>query len=214
MRHLFKTFGHTFFISIFILSAVVTNRVAANEDPATLIDTSVKKLFSEFTESRVQLESNKQELFALVDNTASPLFDFGYISKLVLGKNWKKATDVQKTEFAEEFKDLLIVTYATALFQYTGNEKMIFGETEFREKKSTQFAKVNTEVTLSAGGNPIPVVYDMILRDQQDWKIYNLTVGDLNMVLNYRSVIQSSIHREGLDGMITMMKENNRKSYQ
>ena len=214
MTRFLKPITTTLFLAVLLLSTGTASRAAANGDPATQIDATVKQLFGEFTDSRAELEANKAELFKLVDRIASPLFDFGYIARLVMGKNWKNASDGQKTEFAEEFKNLLIVTYATALFQYTGKEQMNFGETVYREKKGVQFAKVNTEVIISEGGKSVPAVYDMILRDAKDWKIYNLTVGDLNMVLNYRSVLQSSIHSEGLDGTIAMMKENNNRSYQ
>jgi len=165
---------------------------ATNDDPAAVIDSTVQSLFDEFTASRERLELNKTELFVLVNDIASPLFDFN---------------------FAIEFKRLLIVTYATALFQYTGKETMSFGETGFREKKGVKLAKVNTEVFINEGA-PISVVYDMIKKADGEWKIYNLTVGDLNMVLNYRNVIQSSIQSDGLDALILSMKENNQKHYQ
>ena len=186
---------------------------ATNDDPAIVIDSTVKNLLDEFTASRAQLESNKADLFVLVNDLASPLFDFNYISKLVLAKSWKTASEQQKEDFAVEFKKLLIVTYATALFQYTGEETMSFGETGFREKKGVKLAKVNTEVFINDGA-PVSVVYDMIKKPDGQWKVYNLTVGDLNMVLNYRNVVQSSIQSDGLDALILSMKENNKKHYQ
>jgi len=186
--------------------------IRAADDPAAVIDQAVQSLIGEFTSSRSELEGNNQAVYELVDRVAGPLFDFGYISKLVMGKTWKSASDVQKQEFATEFKRLLIVTYATALFQYTGNEAMTFGETKIKEKKGRRFATVNTEVTVNEGG-PIPVVYSMVENADSDWKVYNLTVGDLNMVINYRNVIQSSIHSEGLDGTIASMKANNDRNY-
>ena len=89
---------------------------------------------------------------------------------------------------------------------------MEFGETKIKEKKGVKFGTVNTEVTINDGA-PIPVVYSMLQHPDQDWKIYNLTVGSLNMVLNYRNVIQSSIHSDGLDKVISDIKENNDKNY-
>ena len=195
--------------SLFLVTA---NYSHANEDPAAAIDLTVQTLLTEFTDSRDELESEKSELFDLVDRVAGPLFDFDYISKLVLAKSWKSASTQQRTEFAQEFKKLLIVTYATALFRYTGDEGMTFGDTKIKEKKGIKFAKVHTKVNINKGP-PIAVVYDMIFGSSGSWKIYNLTVGDLNMVLNYRSVIQSSVHSVGLDGMISSMKENNQKNY-
>ncbi|WP_424946329.1 MlaC/ttg2D family ABC transporter substrate-binding protein [Candidatus Spongiihabitans sp.] len=197
------------------LTLFATPQAGANDDPALIVEKTVNSLLEEFSEKRDQLEGNNSDLFELVDEIASPLFDFDYISKLVLAKNWKKASAQQRREFADEFKRLLIVTYATALFQYTGNETVEFGESAVKEKKGVRFGTVNTAVSLSEQG-AMPVVYSLIQDDRRDdshqWKIYNLTVGSLNMVLNYRAVIQALIHRDGLDGMIAGIKDNNDKN--
>ncbi len=199
------------------LTLFATPQAGANDDPAIIIEKTVNSLLEEFSEKRDQLEGNNRDLFELVDRIASPLFDFDYISKLVLAKSWKKASVQQRQEFADEFKRLLIVTYATALFRYTGNETVEFGESAVKEKKGVRFGTVNTSVSINEQGS-IPVVYSLIQDDRRDdshqWKIYNLTVGSLNMVLNYRAVFQSIIHREGLDGMIAGIKDNNDKNYE
>ena len=202
----------TFFSLILGAGMFLSPAGHTNDDPALLVENTVQSLFKEFTGSRSELEGDNPALFSLVDRVASPLFDFDYISKLVLAKSWKSANEGQRDEFAREFKRLMIVTYATALFKYTGNEAMTFGETEIREKKGIQFAKVNTEVTINEG-DPIPVIYSLIKDQDKGWKIYNLTVGSLNMVINYRNVIQSSIHSDGLDGTIASMKTNNDNNY-
>lgn len=198
------------------LMLFATPQADANDDPAILVEKTVNSLLEEFSEKRDQLESNHRDLFELVNRIASPLFNFDYISKLVLANSWKKASARQRQEFADEFKRLLIVTYATALFQYTGNETVEFGESAVKEKKEVRFGTVNTLVSINEQGS-IPVVYSLIQDDRRDdrhqWKIYNLTVGSLNMVLNYRAVFQSIIRREGLDGMIASIKDNNNKNY-
>ena len=194
-------------IAISQFSIVLAND---SDDPSAVVEKTVTELLDEFVAKRDQLETNNKDLFELVDRIASPLFDFNYISRLVLAKSWKKASELQRLQFAEEFKNLIIVTYATALFRYTGDETMVFGETGIKERQGVKFGTVNTEVTIS-GGPPISVVYALIKKPDETWKIYNLTVGDLNMVLNYRNVIQSTIHNDGLDGMIASMKENNEK---
>lgn len=201
-----------FITGLIILSWLVVPVTKANEDPAAIVEQTVNQLFGEFSEKRQHFEGNNKDLFNLVDRIVSPLFDFDYISKLVLAKSWKKASEQQRSDFADEFKRLIIVTYATALFSYTGNETMDFGDSVIKERKGVKFGTVNTEVSINDGA-PIPVVYSMIQDENQQWKIYNLTVGSLNMVLNYRNVIQSTVHNEGLEGMITTMKANNEKNY-
>ncbi|WP_423909559.1 MlaC/ttg2D family ABC transporter substrate-binding protein [Candidatus Spongiihabitans sp.] len=214
-KHSFQI-QHLLAVFAISLTLFATPQAHANDDPAIIVEKTVNALLEEFSKKRDQLEGNNRDLFELVNRIASPLFDFDYISKLVLAKSWKKANARQRQAFADEFKRLLIVTYATALFQYTGNETVEFGESDVKEKKGVRFGTVNTAVSIGEQGS-IPVVYSLIQDNRRDdrhqWKIYNLTVGSLNMVLNYRAVIQSLIHREGLDGMIAGMKENNDKNY-
>ena len=203
-----------FFAAVFVAMMGVQMPASADQTPQETIEKSITALLDEFVSQKASLQADKKKLYALVDEGASPLFDFDYISKLVLAKNWKSASEDQRTRFAFEFKRLLVVTYATALFQYTGDEKMTFEGTEIKERKGKRFAKVNSQVALQKG-SPIPVKYDMIQDPEKnnDWRIYNLSVGSLNMALNYRKVIQSSIASEGLEGVIASMKANNDKNY-
>ena len=184
----------------------------ANENPELLIESTVQNLLETFTAQKDELADDKQKLFQLVDNIALPLFDFQRISKLVLAKNWKKANETQRDEFGEEFKKLLIGTYATALFQYTGNEKMVFKSTKISEKKGRKFATVESEVTLSSGPG-IPVNYSMMLSKDGDWKIYNMNIAGLNMVTSYRKTYAAAISSQGIDGLIQSMKETNARNY-
>ena len=110
------------------------------------------------------------------------------------------------TEATETFAWAREIDWTESSPHLRAAEKMV------KEKKGRRFATVNTEVTINDGG-PIPVVYSMMENADSGWKVYNLTVGDLNMVINYRNVIQSSIHSEGLDGTIASMKENNDRNY-
>lgn len=199
-------------IAAWLLAMLMVTPALAAAKPDVVIETTVQQLLDEFTAQKDSLGKDKQQLFALVDRIALPLFDFQRISKLVLAKNWKKANDVQRTDFATEFKRLLIGTYATALFQYTGNEKMIFTSTSIKEKKGRQFATVKSEVSLASGPG-IPVNYSLILDNQGEWKIYNMDIAGLNMVTSYRKTYGSAIRTQGLDGLITSMRETNERNY-
>ena len=85
-------------------SLVVTPVLSSNENPAALVEQTVQSLLNEFAENRTELEGNTRDLYDLVDRVAAPLFDFDYISKLVLAKSWKGASEEQRAEFAVEFK--------------------------------------------------------------------------------------------------------------
>lgn len=181
---------------------------SAESDPALIIESAVQQILDEFTARREELTDDKPALYDMVDRVTRPHFDFDKISKLVLAQEWKTATPEQRTAFGEEFRTLLIRTYATALFQYTGKEKMVFTGSEIKERRGVKTASVNSEVTLSEGPG-IPVNYSMIQDDQKDWKIYNMVIAGVNMVTSYRKTYGSSIRSLGLDGLIDSMRKAN-----
>ena len=184
----------------------------ALEEPHVLIEKTVQSLLDEFTSQREALEADKRELYALVDRVAAPLFDLKRISKLVLANHWKQASPQQREEFTEEFKKLLIGTYATALFNYTGDEKITFTGSEITERKGRKSAVVRSEITLSGGQPPVPVDYWLLLGKDERWRIYNLEVAGLNLITNYRNTYAAAISGLGMDGVIDSMKQVNAKS--
>ena len=183
---------------------------SATEKPHRMIEQAVHTLLDEFTSRREWFEADKGELFELVERVAVPLFDFKRITKLVLARNWRQASAQQRDEFGTEFKKLLIGTYAIALFQYTGDERIIFTDSEITERKGRKFAVAHSEVAIS-NAPPIAVDYALILGKDGDWKIYNLTIGGINMITNYRNTYASAIGNLGLDGVIESMKIANAK---
>lgn len=189
-----------------MLSSATAAAQAMPEEPQALIERAVDELLGQFTARRAELESDQQALFALVDQVASPLFDFERIAKLVLAKNWRRADDAQRAAFQRAFRKLLIATYATALHKYSGDERMTFTASKITERKGRKFAQVSSEVTLADGAEPIAVEYALLLGKDGGWKIYNLTVGSLNMIVNYRNTYAAAIGERGLDGVIDEMK--------
>jgi len=210
-----KKFSRRGFLKTVAISIAVTSylpgghaRASAETDPAVIIETAVQELLDEFTARRDELKNDKAALYDMVDRVTRPHFDFEKISKLVLAQEWKTATPEQREAFGEEFRTLLIRTYATALFQYTGKEKMVFTGSDIKERRGVKTASINSEVTLSEGPG-IPVSYSMILDGGDSWKIYNMVIAGVNMVTSYRKTYGSSIRSLGLDGLIESMRKAN-----
>jgi len=179
---------------------------AAADEPQVAIEMAVEKLLAQFTARRDELEADKRALFALVDEVASPLFDFERIAKLVLAQNWRRADDAQRAEFQDAFRQLLIATYATALHQYSGDERMTFTASKVTERRGRKFAQVQSEITLADGAPPIAVEYSLLQGKDGAWKIYNLSVGSLNMIINFRNTYAAAVGERGLDGVIEDMR--------
>ncbi|MCY4050240.1 MAG: ABC transporter substrate-binding protein [Gammaproteobacteria bacterium] len=197
-------------MTLCIVLAIGSGPSYAEDDPTILLDQTIQLALQEFIKSKDRLVDDTSAFLALLDRTIVPLFDFDRIARLVLAKHWKMASQQQRDEFAIEFKRLMIATYSSALFKYDGRQFIRILGAEIKEKKQRILATVRTELVFGNGTSPVPVDYFMI-RTSEDgpWKIYNLSVAGLNMVINYRGVFQSSILEKGLTETIDSMRKSN-----
>ena len=179
---------------------------ASNALPHEIIETSIKHLLSEFDMKRAELEADNEKLFQLVEDIVVPQIDVPIVSRLVLAKHWRTASEEQRLGFTEQFKVLLIRTYATALFKYTGKEEMIVSPAKF--KPEDRKARVKTEVQLP-GSSPIEVNYSLLKNQDGQWKIYDVTIDGISLVKNYRVAYGEAVTAKGLDVLISEMKAKN-----
>ena len=145
------------------------------------------------------------KIFALAEEKILPNFNFDKVSRLVLGKNWTKATPEQKTAFQSEFRTLLIRTYATALSKYK-NQTIEYKPLRLAEGANT--ASVKTAI-VQPGGQPIAV--DYALEKKADaWKVYDIVIEGVSLVTNYRGQFAQEIRQNGLDSLIKKLGDKNK----
>lgn len=194
--------------SIFLLLWLGLSAAAsAAVQPDELVRQTTNELLSKFTQNREALKADKEKLFAMVNEIVVPHFDIDRMSRYVLGKYWRDATDEQKKQFIEEFKTQLVRTYGTALFEYTGEQDIIYKP--FHHEEGDRQAIVSTEVPRPDGPN-IPVEYKMINNDGK-WQVYDVVIENLSTVQNYRAQYGTVVNARGLDGLIASLTEKNQK---
>lgn len=186
-----------------LAACVCWGPVFAGVAPDVLVKETTEKVLSELTANRAALQADVNLLYELVDRIVLPHFDFESMSKLVLGKYWKQADDLQRAKFQEEFKSLLVRTYATALFEYTG-QKIVYKP--FREKKGSDKALVQTEF-VPDDGPAIPVDYALRQGDDGTWRVYDVRIDEISMVTNYRTSYGRIIESKGINTLIASLSE-------
>ena len=149
---------------------------------------------------------NQEKLFALAQEKILPNFNFDKVSRLVLGKNWTKATPDQKTGFQAEFKSLLIRTYATALSKYK-NQSIEYAPLRMADGAMT--ATVKTSI-VQPGGQPIAVNYTLEKQTDASWKVYDIVIEGVSLVTNYRGQFAQEIRQNGLDSLIKKLADKNK----
>ncbi len=176
----------------------------AEKHPAQdLVETIVSEMLAILNDDADKIANDPDWLQARVDEIVVPHLDFGAMTKLAVGKFWRKASDEQKTELVDEFRQLLLNTYTGAMTEYRG-ETINFAP--FRPEKREDRAIVRS-VFSPASGDDVPVNYK--LRDKGGWRIYDIEVNGISLVTNYRTAFASEISKGGIDGLITTLKERN-----
>ncbi|MFK7856998.1 MAG: phospholipid-binding protein MlaC [Granulosicoccus sp.] len=194
------------FIAALLLSLGSAASVAAEHPAQTLIVESITALLDVLETEGDRLKSDPGFLQTKVDELIVPNLDFNTMTKLAVGKFWRKADASQKTELVAEFKTLLLNTYTSALTQY-GGETIAFDP--FRPESREDRAVVRSTFSPS-GGADVPVTYK--LREKSGWTIYDIEVNNISLVTSYRSAFTNEIDKGGIAGLLSTLKERNAKS--
>ena len=140
----------------------------------------------------------------VVETKLLPNFDFDRLTALAMGRNWSKATPEQQKQLVEQFRTLLVRTYSGALTQYR-DQTMDYKP--LRADANATEVTVKTEV-IRQGGAPVPIDYAMA-KTPQGWKVYDIIVGGVSLVTNYRDEFNEQIKNGGVDGLIKTLQKKN-----
>ena len=149
---------------------------------------------------------NMTKLNALVDAKVMPNVNFRRITASAVGPSWSKATPEQQKQLQEEFKSLLLRTYAGALSQITDQTITV---KPLRSSPEDTEIVVRTEVR--GKGEPIQLDYRLEKTPGagSGWKIYNLNVMGVWLMETFRSQFSQEINAKGVDGLIATLKSRN-----
>ena len=191
-------------IGIFFSLLIFTNSMAAVPGPEELIKQTADRVVTEIKTNSNKYKEDIGQLYDFVDRVVLPHFDFDAMTDLALGKYENKIDAAQKPLITAEFRTLLVRTYGKALLEY--NDQVIVYN-PMQGSVADGEVVVRTEIE-QPGGFPIPLDYRLKLSDQ-GWKVYDISVDDISLVTNYRSSFARQIRKEGVDGLIKLLKERN-----
>jgi len=172
-------------------------------------DAQVKKITNEVIDIIKQDKDiqagNRKKIDELVDAKVLPHFNFGRMTALAMGRNWPKANVEQQKVLTNEFRTLLVRTYSTALSTY---------KNQVIEFKPLRAAAGDADVTVKTqvkqpGTEPVSIDYGME-KTPAGWKVYDVVVGGVSLVTNYRETFNAEIRDGGVDGLIKSLASKNR----
>ena len=174
--------------------------------PDQLVEQTVQEVIEIVRQDEDIRDGNSKKILDLVENKVIPHFNFTRMTRLAMGKNWRKADSEQQDLIIEEFRDLLVRTYSNTLSKYQ-DERIIVNP--LRALDDNTEATVKTEVIQGSGKKSVPIDYNME-KTADGWKVYDVIVAGVSLVMNYRGSFNSQIRQDGVGGLIKTLAEKNR----
>lgn len=142
----------------------------------------------------------------LIESKVLPHFNFARMTQLAMARDWRQATPAQQRALSDEFRALLVRTYSKALTEYK-NQTIAFKP--FALKAGETDVRVRSEIRQSGAGKNIELDY-FLEKSGAAWKVYDIEVGGISLVTNYRESFASEVRSNGIDGLIKTLQAKNK----
>lgn len=191
-------------VTLLLNSAAV---LAVEIAPDELVRKNTVDVLAALKADKAMAAGDFKKIEKLAEEKILPYFNFSHMTQLAVARPWREATAEQKTALTDEFRRLLVRTYANSLTQFRNQTidvrplKIAAGETE---------VVVQTSIN-QPGGHPVPIHYSME-KTADGWKVYDVLIDGVSLVTNYRSSFATEIKNNGIDGLVKSLAERNAKS--
>lgn len=193
-------------VLLLVLVLAAPASLAQSVEPDALLRSVAEELIGKIKLDRELQRGEPAGADTLADSSILPLFDFDRMARLAVARNWHLATLEQQSVITDEFRTLLVRTYATALARFRG-EPVVF--------KQLRPAPPGTNVTVRSelrqpGKERMTLDYEMD-KTAAGWRIYNVKLADVCLISNYRDVFAEKVRDGGVDGLIKFLVDKNRE---
>ena len=193
------------FRALFLFCFVPASWAQQVTAPDVLVKTVTMEVVELIARDKEIRAGNRAKLISLIDAKVLPHFNFEAMTQLAMGQSWRKAAPEQKRRLVGEFKTLLVRTYASALAAYS-DQKFDFRPLRARPNDTDVTVQVRV---LQQGAQPVPIDYSME-KTPAGWKVYDVMVGGVSLVANYRTEFNNVVRDSGVEGLIKSLDSKNR----
>jgi phospholipid transport system substrate-binding protein len=190
---------------LFAFLALVSLSLGAQApEPEALVRRVTSEVIEELRADKALQAGDKERAIELAERKVFPHVDFAEATRFVMGRAWANASPQQRERLSAEFKRLLIRTYANAFHGYGG---------EGMEVLPVRMHPQDTEVTvrnrfLRPGAPPVMVDY-LMHKTPEGWKIFDVAVEGISLLMVYRAEFAEQLRRAGIDDLINSLSGKN-----
>jgi len=184
----------------------VAGAAAQQLGPEQLVQKVTEEVMTSIKSDKQLAAGDKQKAMKLAEEKVLPYIDFEEATRLAVGRAWSQASADQKKKLVSEFRNMLVRTYSNAIEAYQGQTLKVLPSRGGKQEAKDE-ATVRTQFT-RAGGKPLPIEFQM-RKSADAWKVYDISVEGISLVLTYRSEFDSVVKQSGIDGLIKRLTEKN-----
>ena len=183
---------------IFLGLLILSQPLMADDkrDAEEIVKSKLDAVFAVLQKKDLDQQARKKEINEIV----TPMFDFGLMAKLSLGrKHWPNLTREKKEKFTQLYIELLKTSYLDKLALYTDDE-VIF-EPPAQVKK-----KVRIPTQLVSKDRKTSILYKLY-KPADDWKVYDLEIQGVSIIRSYRSQFGEILQSGTIDDLLLKMEK-------
>lgn len=199
------------FFLVVLLVFGFNQMVVAEEQPDVMLQRVTQEMIGALRQHDKALQQKPEKIYEIIETILVPHIDWMAMSRWVVGRSaWQNATEDQRNRFVEQFKELLIRTYASTLRAYNNQTIKylpIRGGTQGKER--VQVASLIKE----PGREPIRVTYRLVNQGAQ-WQVYDISIEGVSLLKGFQSQFETEIQQNGLDQLINNLRVHNEKPLQ
>jgi phospholipid transport system substrate-binding protein len=193
------------FVLAFLIAFAGLAHAADERGPEELVKQVTAEVLDAIKSDRKLAAGDRQAALKLAEEKVLPHIDFEEATRLAVGRAWSQASPEQKKQLVSEFRRMLVRVYSNAIQPYQGQSIEV---APVRMKPGDSEVTVHNTFKRAGGGKPVGFDYSM-RKTEQGWKIYDIVVEGVSLVLTYRSEFDSLVKQEGVEGLIKRLAAKN-----
>jgi phospholipid transport system substrate-binding protein len=190
--------------SLIVFLLLATPGFAQELGPEELVKKMTLDVLEAIRSDQQLAAGDRRKAIKLAEEKILPHVDFEEATRLAVGRGWKQATPEQQKKLVAEFRSMLVRVYSNAIGAYQGQTMKVL---PVRMKPGDTEATVHNQF-IRPGAKPVLVDYSM-RKAEKGWKIYDIVVEGISLVLTYRSEFDAVVKQDGIDGLIRRLSQKN-----
>ncbi len=163
-----------------------------NSDIFSFIDNNAQYFLTVIKEEGSNFDDNPEEFKEKLKNIWEPMVDVQLVSRLILNKAYKTASEEQIYKFQERTKKLLLDTYVSTLLEFKDYE--IFTDSEIKSNKNKTY---EVEIKFDSSSSYSFITKFTVYRNKTgELKIINIIIDGINLGLTFRNQFQGVLKKE------------------